>query len=132
MKKLISVLVLLFSVSVMAQVKTYHIEIKNWPDRRQIESQINELVDSKVCYDVNGAPANPPTECHRFAWFKSNEVLKPYKKRPTDIKMVLGYAGGEMKVTMFKWDGKKNQRILNSGSKMEPDIKNHILRWTFK
>lgn len=132
MKKLISLFIIFFSVAATAQVKTYHIDIKNWPDRKTIVDQVNELVDSKACYDDNFKVQSPEVKCHKFAWFKSNNVLKPFKKNPTDIKMVLAYADGEMKVIMFKWDGKKNQRILNSGSKLDPDIKNHIIRWTFK
>lgn len=133
MKKLISLFVLLFSAVASAQVTTYHIDIKNWPDRRSIDPQINELVDSKACYDIDVKPAEPQVNCHKFAWFKSNDVLKPFKKNPTDIKMVLAYAGGEMKVMLFKWDGKKTQRILNSGSKFNAqDIKGEIVKWTFK
>ena len=133
MKKMISLFILLFSVAATAQVKTYHIDIKNWPDRRSIETQINELVDSKACYDINGKTQSPEVDCHKFTRFTKNSDLKPFKKDPTDIKMVIAYAGGEMKVMMFKWDGKKTQRILNSGSKFNAqDIKGEVIKWTFK
>lgn len=136
MKAVISFLIFLFSVSVFAGGKapvTYHIDIKNWPDRDSIVSQLSELVASKACYDIKGKPVTPEADCHKFAWFKSNDVLKPYKKVPSDIKMVLAHTGTEMRIIMFKWDGKKAESILNTGVKFDKNkIKETVIEWTFK
>ncbi|WP_409479302.1 hypothetical protein [Pseudobdellovibrio sp. HCB154] len=134
MKKLISLFILLTSVVVFAEEPvTYHLQIKNWPERKKIESQIKAMVDSKACYDINGSQVTPEVDCHKFAWFKSNEVLKPFKQTPTDIKMEIGYSAGKMTVMMYKWDGKKVQRILNSSGKFDVnDIKTELINWSFK
>lgn len=131
MKKLIFSLVIFASVSSFAKAITYHIDVKNWPDRKQIMTPVEELASSGHCYDINGKNVSEKDhDCRKFAVYKSKDV---FKKNTKDMKMVIGYGKDEMRVMIFKWEGAKFQQVLNSGKKITAeDLKSELIKWSFK
>ena len=92
--------------------RTYYVEIESGPNQNLIQLQLAELVDSRACYGADGNITNEKNECHRFEWFKSNDVLKPYLKNPKALKLSLVPGKNDIAISIAKWNGKKVQTVL--------------------
>jgi hypothetical protein len=86
------------------------------------------------------ASATNPEYCVRFVSFNNLTPLKPYKRKPTDKKILLTALNevGSVQVQKFVWDGAELRRVRNSDSKLQSDgnpkdrFENFLILWALK
>lgn len=106
-------------------VTTFHVQTEKFPAelKQEFDQTFAKLAGECWIYsDVGDQPVatSEPSYCSKFVPFSKVAHLKPYKRNPTDKKMVLTALdqGETIGVQSFRWDGKKLQRIRNSDSKL--------------
>ena len=106
------------------KVITYHVQLENFPAalKSEAEESLSGLAAKCWIYSDTPEAMQTPTEpqaCFKFAKFKHVDQLKPYKKEPTEKKMLLTALEREkIHVQNFVWDGAKLQRVHNSDSQI--------------
>ncbi len=123
------------------KVITYHIQVEKFSPSQQIA--FNEALagfDGK-CWiwttptDKESLISNEPETCLKFVNFTNISSLKPYKRDPTDKKMLLTALEDEnhFQIQNFVWDGKKLRRVRNSNSHLgEESLQDFIILWALK
>lgn len=132
-----------FSVEPASNTKiiTYHVQAEKLSPALQAELKqalanfqgkcwIWSLPSSKQALVASG-----PESCVKFVAFTTVKPLKPYKKEPTDKKMLLTALAeeGHIQVQNFVWDGAKMQRVRNADSSLnERSFQDFMMLWALK
>lgn len=102
-------------------VTIFHVQTEKFPAelKQEFDQTFAKLAGECWIYSDSGdisVAGSEPSYCSKFVPFSKVAHLKPYKRNPTDKKMVLTALdqGETIGVQNFRWDGKKLQRIRNS------------------
>ncbi len=126
------------------RVITYHVQPDNFSAKLQSEfDQTLANLSGKCWYWAEPSSrktleVSGPEYCLKFVNFTKISHLKPYKRGPTDKKMLLTALDQEdsIQVQNFAWDGVKLQRVRNSDSKLKyegPDrLAKFMILWALK
>ncbi len=135
-----------FSVSPNSntQVITYHVQLEKFSPKLQSEFELALADFANQCWSWGFPPsrqraeAQDPKYCVKFVQFTDVRLLKPYKREPTDKKMLLTTLDqeGSIRVQNFVWDGEKLQRVRNSNSILQDHAqdraKTFMMLWALK
>jgi hypothetical protein len=135
-----------FSVipTVKTQVITFHVQLEKFSPnlKSEFERALVHFADKCWLWGLpsyrESAEANDPKYCLKFVNFTEIRFLKPYKREPTDKKMLLTALDqeGSIQVQNFVWDGEKLQRVRNSDSKLRDKTQDRatkfMMSWALK
>lgn len=145
MKKFLFLLTTLFFTQAFAETFQYDffVELRGWPEplKTKWQESINELYTGD-CFTVDNqhhtVVADEKTfACSRFSEFKNVKQIKPYTQERTKVRALVIYDAKKPEMALiqfYKWDGKKQQRVLNSTVKYAryPELKSILVGYSVK
>ena len=131
------------------QIITYHVETLNWPDslKPTIDQALQILTAPNQCWSYNSKTKisfaielDSKKPCSAFIAYKDDTKLISAKKNLTDAKLLINYVtekNGQMKLTLFKSDGKKlisaaSTSFLFKKDETADSLKDVIVKWSLK
>lgn len=123
------------------KIVTYHVQVEKLSPTLQNEFEKALAILKGKCWfwampsEKETLLKGGPEYCLKFVNFTTVNQLKPYKRDPTEKKMLLSALDeeGHIQVQNYVWDGAKLQRVRNSDSNLRGrSFQDFLILWALK